>query len=228
MPLLVLLVVLFLVPWLGLALLISVGLLMLVLVPLGVAGGALFSIMAKPSNLTSIFCDGKVKRVHALQHATCNVLISRGYVCSPGAVDRGGFSVEGLDDASSVMGAAREALELLKSGRRDLAIYPRCGATMLGVNLLLSCCFIVLTVISGHFGLFSVVVALVMAHILGPVLSPSIQRWLTTEWKMGSLSISGVESRSGIRRMGGFSVMMSRVIYVSVQEDAGVIEAEVV
>lgn len=228
MPLLLLLVVFFLVPWLGLALLISVGLLLLVLVPLGVAGGALFSIMAKPSNLTSIFCDGRVKRVHGLQHATCNVLSSSGYVCSPGEVDRRGFSVEGFDDPSSVMDAAKEALELLRSGRRDLVVYPRCGATMLGVNLMLSCIFIAFMALSGYLGLLSVVVALVMAHLLGPVLSPWVQRWLTTDWNMGPLSISGVESRSGIKRIGGFSVMMSRMIYVSVNDDTGVIEAEVV
>lgn len=228
MPLLLLLVVLFLVPWLGMALLLSVGILLLVLVPLGVAGGALFSIMAKPSNLVSIFCDGRVKRVHGLQHATCNILSSRGYSCSPGEVDRRGFSVEGLDNPAVAMEAAVEALELLRSGRGDLVVYHRCGATMLGVNLLLSSLFIVLMALAGYFGILSVAVALIMAHLLGPVVSPSVQRWLTTDWNVGSLSISGVESRSGMRRMGGFSVMMSRVIYVSVNDDTGVIEAEVV
>lgn len=228
MPLLLFLILLFLVPWLGLALFVFVGLLFLVLIPLGIAGGALFSVLARPSLLVSIFLDPKVKKIHGLEHATCHVLAQRGYGCSPGTVDRGGFSIRGSADPSLIFDAAKEALELLKSGRRDLAVHPRCGATLVAVNLLFSLLFLVAIAFWGGFGFLSVIGALALAQLLGPVVAPFAQKWLTTDWKVGSLVISGVESRPTMRQVGGFSVMMSDAIYVSVHEDGGVIEAEVV
>ncbi|SMG30893.1 DUF6391 domain-containing protein [Dethiosulfovibrio salsuginis] len=228
MPILLLLLLLFFVPWIGLVFFLVLGIFLLALIPLGFAAGPLLSVLARPSRITSLFFDSRIKKVHALEHGTCHVLARRGYVASPGEADRYGFSLRCGCDPSTVLESSREALELLKSGHRELAVFPRCGATLVATNLCISVIFLGALALSGHLGLFSLSLGLLLSYVSGPILLPFVQRWLTTDSDVESLSISGVELKSGVRQVGGFSVIMSDMVYVSVQEERGVIEAEVI
>lgn len=228
MPVLFLLLLLFFIPWIGLAFFLTLGIFLLILIPLGFAAGPILSILTRPSQMFSILFDSRIKRIHALEHGTCNVLAGRGYSCSPGGVDGGGFSLRCLCDPSEVLDASREALDLLRSGSRDLAIFPRCGETLMAINLGLSLILLLALTLFGVLGPWSALGGLAVIYVMGPLVVPFVQRWLTTDGDVRSLSIAGVELKSGIKRAGGFSVIMSDMVYVSVREERAVIEAEVV
>ncbi len=228
MPLLLVLLFLFFMPWLGVILLMVLGLFLLVMIPFGFAAGSFFSAVAKPSQLVAVLLDGKVKRIHAIEHATSHVLAKRGYPGISGEAEKTGFVLRGISDPSLVYDSAREALSLLKQGRRDLAIHPRCGTTLVLVNLFGSVFLLVLLALTGTLGFFTAAVSLVAINLVGPALNQWAQRHVTTDAEVGDLVISGVELRSGVMGFPGASVVMADMVYVSVLNDSGVIEAEVV
>ena len=73
-----------------------------------------------------------LRRNHALEHATIAVLSGRRGLAGPlmGRASLSGFSIYGLVGATEVENAAREALERLQRGERELAISPLCGTNL--------------------------------------------------------------------------------------------------
>jgi hypothetical protein len=227
-PLLIILALMFFMPWLGFMLLLIVGLFLVVMIPLGFAASSFFWALAGPSQLFKMLFDKKVRKNHALEHATARVLSYRGYPGLAGEADGRGFSIRGLPDPSLVFDAAKEARDRLVSGESELAIHPRCGTTVVVVNTLSSLIFIALLIATGSMSLLSVILALVVAQFLGPMVSPWVQRHVTTDPDVRSLRVAGVELRSSNRVLFGAAVRMADSVYVSTVDDSGVIDAEVV
>jgi len=73
-----------------------------------------------------------LRQYHALEHATIAVLYGKtgGRRSFLGHVTARGFCVHGEATKELVEEAAREALERLQSGERELAISPFCGANL--------------------------------------------------------------------------------------------------
>jgi len=73
-----------------------------------------------------------LRRNHALEHATISVLLGHQWVTGPlvGRASLSGFSVYGSVTKEQVEQAAREALERLQRGERELAISPFCGTNL--------------------------------------------------------------------------------------------------
>ena len=75
---------------------------------------------------------GKVRRNHALEHATIAVLLARhglGLQLA-GHAAPGGFYISGNVTAAQVGSAAEEALVRLQGGERHLALSPLCGTNI--------------------------------------------------------------------------------------------------
>lgn len=70
----------------------------------------------------------RVRRNHALEHATLQILAQKdARLRLAGYSDGGGFWVVGQVDTLLLKAAANEALERLRGGETGLAIHPACG-----------------------------------------------------------------------------------------------------
>jgi len=71
----------------------------------------------------------RVRRNHALEHATMQVLAEQhGTVRLVGRSSFWGFTIYGDVDTENLLHAAREGLRRLKAGQRTMAIHPNCGS----------------------------------------------------------------------------------------------------
>ena len=81
------------------------------------------------SNLLDFSPVSRVRRNHALEHATMQVLAERhGTVQLVGRSSFWGFAIYGDVDTENLVGAAHEGLHRLKAGDRAIAIHPNCGS----------------------------------------------------------------------------------------------------
>lgn len=228
MPLLVLLLFLLFIPWIGFVLFFAMGFFLLMLVFFGFTGGSFLNIFTNPSRFFSVIIDKKARKNHALEHATSHVLAERGYYGATGEATASGFSIRGVPDPNLVYDASREALERLKSGESGLAIHRKCGTTVVIISTIMSLVFLSILVLAGEINIMSLILALFIAHLTGPVLSPWVQRYVTTDSNVGDLQVMGVELRSTTKKYLGAYVKIPDQVFISTVNDSGVIEAEVV
>jgi hypothetical protein len=79
----------------------------------------------------------RIRRNHALEHATIHLLSKRvPRVTLVGRADRSGFFIYGDVSAQAIRAAAEEALDRLRRGERHLAIHPNCGTSLVTSALL--------------------------------------------------------------------------------------------
>lgn len=73
----------------------------------------------------------RVRRNHALEHATLHVLQAKGSAARLGGIsDAGGYWIFGDVDTETLLQAAREARERLMAGESHLAVHPKCGTNL--------------------------------------------------------------------------------------------------
>jgi hypothetical protein len=74
---------------------------------------------------------GRIRRNHALEHATLNILAQQGISALSGYSDTVGFWVMGEVPTEKLQDAINQALERLRTGEHGLAIHPNCGTNYL-------------------------------------------------------------------------------------------------
>jgi len=80
---------------------------------------------------------GKVRRVHALEHATITILSRRiPHLSMAGRSTPNGFWLYGTVAKEQIESAANEALRRLQAGEAALAIHPRCGTNLAVAGIL--------------------------------------------------------------------------------------------
>lgn len=136
----------------------------------------------------------RIRRNHALEHATVSRLLETGTGLPPlgGYSFPGGFIVWGKASPEEVSSAAQDALRLLKQGHSDLGVSPYCGTNIVAAAVLggLAAC------IAGRGrGLWPMLrgaaVGLIVAGTLSQPVGKLIQRRLTI-----NADQAGVEIRS--------------------------------
>ncbi|MDK2871723.1 MAG: hypothetical protein PWQ16_1075 [bacterium] len=165
---------------------------------------SLYTILTVPLEIWRIATNRKLRKNHALEHATINVIEERfGPTNLAGLARVDGFYIKGFIDPILLEEAARVALLRLKRGEKDLAIHKRCGTTMAMVNFVSAVTFLLLLFLTGYLTVLNVVIALLISYILGPLLGPWVQRKLTTFADVSDMEIVGVEyGGRGIRMWG--------------------------
>ena len=135
---------------------------------------------------------GRVRKNHALEHATVAVLLERGTAPPLGGYSLpSGFLIWAKAPASEVLDAAEDALLLLKDGHSDLAVSSYCGTNFVAAALLGG----VAALIAGQgCGLWPRVrgaaVGLVAASVLSRPVGKLLQRRLTTEARLYGTEIT--------------------------------------
>lgn len=155
---------------------------------------------------------GRIRRNHALEHATVHILSSRQkdmriYARSGPR----GVVVYGDVPTEMVTSAASEALERLRNGEHELAVHPNCGTNLVtagGLASLSAVAALGLQRVGNKKRSFwqllgslpLVVLASTLALIIAQPLGQTLQLHLTTEGDMGDLRITGV-TRQGRGRL---------------------------
>jgi len=152
----------------------------------------------------------RVRRNHALEHATLQVLSEqRATMRLVGRSSFWGFTIYGDVETEDLLNAAREGLRRLKAGQRALAIHPNCGSnyavagTMAGLGAFLAMGGLSRDEDKGVVDRRSRLPLACALATLGVMLSrplgTAFQGHVTTEAEVGDLCMSGVtrQQRSG-------------------------------
>ncbi|MCS7050079.1 MAG: DUF6391 domain-containing protein, partial [Thermomicrobium sp.] len=136
----------------------------------------------------------QLRRNHALEHATINVIEERvGPTQLSGLARADGFLIFGPIAPGLVLDAAQEGLRRLQRGEWRLAIHPRCGTTVVASQLVLAVSFLATLVLLRQLSILPFLVGLLAALLLGPRLSPLLQRWVTTDAQVEGMTIQGLQ-----------------------------------
>ena len=183
----------------------------LLVVPLHLTVESLIRLITIPQELWRIASNPRLRVNHALEHATINVIEEQaGPTTITGMAQEHGFIIRGVSDPRVVRQAAQVGLERLRRGERGLALHRRCGTSVAAANFLLSLVFVLFVLNIGAFRPVTVILAILIAHIIGPVLGRSVQRLFTTTARVGSTEIIGVEPAGDTPLLMGIFMMLSR------------------
>jgi hypothetical protein len=146
----------------------------------------------------------KVRRNHALEHATVHVLSQHHTLLQlVGRSSLSGFYIYGQVDTEELAAAASEALARLQNGESDLAVHPRCGTNIVTAGVLAG--LSTFTVMSGRSRsawekLPSVIMAATAAIVLSQPLGGMLQSKVTTSPDVQGLRIVGIhrQERGGM------------------------------
>ena len=139
----------------------------------------------------------RVRRNHALEHATITVVTERHPdVLLRGRSNRKGFYIFGQIDAGELTAAVAEALRRLKSGEAELAIHPRCGTNLAVAGVLSGVSAALAAQMKPRANRYSYAILAALASlIVSPQVGTVTQRHLTTLADLGDLRVEGVERR---------------------------------
>ncbi len=157
----------------------------------------------------------RLRRNHALEHATMTVLSERQRgLRLVGRSSLWGFYIYGAVSTESLLAAAQEGLRRLKAGQRRMAIHPNCGTNLAVAGILAGLgAFLTLgisirnRVSQKKFGFWEWLAHLPLActaAMLGIVvarpLGPALQAHVTTQADVGDLALVGVtrEEKGGV------------------------------
>lgn len=138
----------------------------------------------------------RLKRHHALEHATVAVLVElRGRRTNLAALsDPNGFTFIGPIQQSELQDAAQQALDRLRFGDHRLAVTDDCGSTLL-VTGLAGATAALLTIGRRPFGNFPLAVGLIaLTARLAPVWGRQVQRRLTVDPTLEGAHVGRVRS----------------------------------
>ena len=147
----------------------------------------------------------RIRRNHALEHATIHVLSANGpRTTLIGRADARGFFLYGEVPTERVAQAAAEALDRLRRGEHQLAIHPNCGTNFLTAGLLAgSAAFFALLgerkedAWQDRLGRLPAAILLAtLALLVAQPLGLEAQRHLTTRSDPGELEILAIRRRA--------------------------------
>lgn len=138
----------------------------------------------------------RVRRNHALEHATIHMLNRQRYLLS-GRASAGGFAIYGDVPTEKVEAAAKDAIRRLKQGQAELALHPNCGT-----NLVTSAVITTSIAAVGFTGSkrkdigdrFPLVMLFMMAAALySQPIGMEVQKYITTTSDLGALEFVAVK-----------------------------------
>lgn len=167
----------------------------LIFIPYGFTIYSLITLVTVPQQIINIAKNKAIRRNHALEHATINVLekYAGGRLPLSGLAQKNGFIISGTQNPNLVVEAAQEGLSLLEKGECQLAIHRNCGTSIAIANFLAALLFLIFLIQTGHFSIFAIVIALLLANLLGPYLGEFTQKYFTTSCDVEDLEIAGIE-----------------------------------
>jgi hypothetical protein len=148
-------------------------------------------------NLLNLSLFTRLRRNHALEHATIHVLTEKHRPLSVvGRSTFGGFYLYGNLSTVAVTKAVREALDRLRAGEHHLAVHPHCGTNLVTAGSLAGLAAFAVLGNSKKRRLDllpSALVAATAALFVAQPLGPLLQAHLTTLADPGDLTVKDVQ-----------------------------------
>lgn len=147
-------------------------------------------------NILEIPLIARIRRSHALEHATIHVLTQRNPRCNlAGRTTASGFYLYGEVETEEIAAAVSEALARLRRGEHNLAVHPRCGTNLAAAGVLAGLSSFV--AMSGRSRsrlakLPQVVLAATIAVIAAQPLGLALQKHVTTLPEVEGVTIEGI------------------------------------
>lgn len=143
----------------------------------------------------------RVRRNHALEHATITVVTERHpNVFLRGRSNRKGFYIFGEIDTHELKSAVDEALRRLTYGEAELAIHPRCGTNLAVAGILSGLSAALASQLRPRQNRYSyAILASLAALLVAPRIGTEAQRHLTTLAELGDLRVDSVQRRRFLR-----------------------------
>ena len=189
---------------------------LLLLIPLKFTLTSMTSLFSVPGELYRIAKNPALRKNHALEHATINVLEELfPYEGLAGYAEEEGFYIIGINDISRVKKAANEGLHRLRKGENNLVIHDRCGTTITAANLASAVFFLILLFTTGYFSIWTMLFAMLLANLTGPFLGKFLQMHITTSSDVDTMVIKDAyidEAKIGFFQQGGKIFVETREI----------------
>ncbi len=138
----------------------------------------------------------RVRRNHALEHATLQILAEKKHPHRLGGLsDTRGFWVMGEIDVETLFTAAEEARNRLNKGEHYLAIHPNCGTNFATAGIVSGfLAWLAMLGVKKSWNdrldrLMNVITLVTLGTILAQPLGPKLQQTVTTEANLGDLRI---------------------------------------
>lgn len=154
---------------------------------------------------------GRLRRFHALEHATIAVLFQRRgrQVSVVGRSDFSGFHLYGPFEPDEVESALDEALARLQAGERHLAITNHCGTNVLATGTMTATAAL-LAAGSERRGAWSrAASAAILATVVAAPVGRLLQRWLTTDPSVGGVAVREIRHGHAGGRRRHYRVLLS-------------------
>jgi len=147
-------------------------------------------------NLDLLKPVNRIRRNHALEHATLNILAGQGYPRLSGYSDWKGFWVVGEVPTEMLQAAANQGLQRLEAGEAILAIHPHCGTNYVASGAAAGT-VAWLAMLGGDRKsrwnrLPFVVVLSTLAFMVSQPLGPWLQKKVTTQARVGEMKITEI------------------------------------
>ncbi|MDI6861145.1 MAG: DUF6391 domain-containing protein [Caldisericia bacterium] len=169
--------------------------LFLFLFPLGYLFYGLLNILTIPLQIIEIAINKNLRKNHALEHATINVIeeeMNKRGILS-GYARENGFYVFGRIDPEILLKASEIGREKLILGETHYAIHERCGTSIGVASFLTIIFFLLLIILTSSFNIFLLLIAIILGQILGPPLGKLTQKYFTTDPDVSDIKIVSVE-----------------------------------
>lgn len=154
-------------------------------------------VTAIPWQVYRIATDPRLRRNHALEHATLNVLECRhGRPEVNGVAVQAGFILRGLVNPHHIVAAAEEGLRRLQAGDTAIAFHPQCGTSIGTAELLTWTTLVVLLSLTGRLSWLALLLGLALTYLIAPVVGRLVQQRLTTTTSLEGVEVIGVTVRS--------------------------------
>jgi len=167
----------------------------ILLLPFRFTFKSIFNLITIPLEIIKIALNKRLRQNHALEHATINILqeyygknrLLTGYAKEDGFYIRGPVNPNLIDEA------ARVGLSRLLAGESYLAIHEGCGTSIAAANFIFSVVFVVFLFRFGFFNLLNIILAMILANMIGPFSGKLMQRYLTTSADVHNVEIVDIE-----------------------------------
>lgn len=171
----------------------------LIFLPYGFTFYSLLTLITVPKQIWKIAKSKNIRRNHAIEHATINVLeqIPGQQLNLSGLSQENGFYIAGIQNPEMVEDAAIRGLNLLKQGYCHLAIHRRCGTDIAITNFVTALIFLILLFSTGMVSILNIVIALLLSNLISPYLGEYVQKYFTTSCEVNNTEIVGLQYEIG-------------------------------
>ena len=171
----------------------------LIFLPYGFTFYSLATLISVPKQIWKIARSKNIRRNHAIEHATINVLEqSAGYQLNiSGLSQENGFYIAGIQNPEIVDGASIRGWNLLKQGNCQFAIHRRCGTDIAIANFVTALIFLILLFSTKTVSILNIVIALLISNFISPYLGEYVQKYFTTSCDVKNTEIVGLQYEIG-------------------------------